>query len=350
MTTFQLKSNGKTRAYGAVRRMFWAAAVVLIYAAAPAAELEHPLITPIPGSTLVGDLSHYKALDAFQFPVPTDSGESEFRMVQGKKWFLAYMLPKKEGARGPGSQSEIIAYFKALNERHGGRVLYEDEGRLYFTVSLPEGKTRCWVYLWTSDLGYYNLHIVEEIAATGGEAPSPAERAEDATPKNPVLVELRALCKAAEDAYVSGEKFSAVDALKKAMSTVTRELPLTARNVRLVEDTTHYKTRKNNRYGAGEPIRISCLLTGYGFKREGDNFSIDITTDFLVLAEDGKVLGSQENAYYFSHTSPGPTPEFPMDLSYILSDAPRGTYTIHTVIKDKNSNKQTIFINEIVIR
>ncbi|MBW1819543.1 MAG: hypothetical protein JRJ60_20575, partial [Deltaproteobacteria bacterium] len=172
----------------------------------------------------------------------------------------------------------------------------------------------------------------------------------DTLPEHPVLVELRALFKEAEDAYISGKKFFAMDALKKAMTTVGRELPLTARNMRLVADTTHYKTRESNSYGPGEPILISCLLTGYGFKREGENYTIDITTDFLVLAEDGKVLGSQEDAYYFSHTSPGPTPEFPMDLSYVLSDAPRGTYTIHTVIKDNNSNKQTKFINEIVIR
>jgi hypothetical protein len=339
----------KTAGYLSFRLLLSAAALLLAGSTAPAETLEHAIISPLPGSVLVEDLSYIKELGAFQFPVTSGPGKTEFRMVQGRKWFLAYMSPKREPGKTPYSRSEIIAYFKSLNDRLGGRVLYEDEGRLYF-VFYPPGGITCWVYVWTSELGYYNLHIVEEAAAAGGDAASREQTRAGGSPEKPVLSELRALFKAAEDAYVSGEKFSAMDALKKAMSVMSRELPLTARNVRLVTDTTHYKTRQNNIYKAGEPILISCQLTGYGFKREAGNYTIDITTDFLVLAEDGKILGSQEGAYTFSHTSPSPTPEFPMDLTYVLSDAPRGTYTIHTVIKDQNSDKQTKFINEIVIR
>jgi hypothetical protein len=318
---------------------------------ATASELKHPVVEPIPESVLVADLSYFRELDAFQFPVTRDprNGRPEFRLIQGKKWFLPYEAPKTGADGKPLPQTEILRHYRELTLHHNGKILYEDKDRLYFVI--PESETkRVWCYLWTSSLGHYNLHILEETLPAEKGAAAGEGRNGTADQESLESIQLHSLLQKAEKDLLQDDRAAAILALQKAISAVEEGLPLAVKNVRLVEDTTHYRTRSSNVYEAGEPILISCLLTGHGFVRDGPNYVIDITTDFLILAADGKVLGSREEAFRFSHTSPAPVPEFPLDLSYVITDAPKGTYSIHTVVRDINSGKQAKFINDIVIR
>jgi hypothetical protein len=329
--------------------------LLLPAAAAWGAESEHPVIKPVPGSLLNENLYVYKDMDAFPFPVSSqaDPAGMQFRMVKGKKWFLPYVSRKPGAEETFYSEAEIIQHYKGIAGERKGAVLYEERNRMYFTVP-GIGNAVFLCYVWVSDLGYYNLLVIEEQASDekerGEERPWRKRPEEGAESANEPSRKLHGLLQEAEYAYLGGNKAAAVETLQRAVASITEELPLSARNVRFVTDTKTYGTRRSNIFAPGEPVRISCLLTGHGFRKMGDRYEIDVTTDFLVIAVDGRVLGSREDAFRFSNASSVPAAEFSMDLTYVFSDIPRGTYTIHTILKDKLSGKRTQFANDIVIR
>jgi hypothetical protein len=138
--------------------------------------------------------------------------------------------------------------------------------------------------------------------------------------------------------------------LKKALLSIWEEVPLTAGNIRLVLDTKDYTTKKNNVYRKGEPIYITAQIFGYQLKKVGDSYHINITTDFLVLDDAGKILGGQQEVLKFDDISPIPITDFSLDLTYTLTGAPAGIYKFQTTVNDKNSAKSTKFDTKIEIK
>ena len=85
-------------------------------------------------------------------------------------------------------------------------------------------------------------------------------------------------------------------------------------------------------------------------KKVGDSYNINITTDFLVYDDAGKVLGGQKGVLKFDDISPIPMTDFSLDLTYTLTGATPGTYKFETIVNDRNSGKSTKFENKIEIR
>ena len=86
-----------------------------------------------------------------------------------------------------------------------------------------------------------------------------------------------------------GDRIEAVEYLKKAILSIWDDVPLTARNIRLVSDLKNYTSKKNNVYRKGETICLTSQIFGHRLKKHGDSYEINITTDFLVLDETGTV-------------------------------------------------------------
>jgi outer membrane protein OmpA-like peptidoglycan-associated protein len=176
------------------------------------------------------------------------------------------------------------------------------------------------------------------------------KRSGDKQPADVSDTDFAGLVDAADRSNSMGDRIGAVENLKKAILSIWDDVPLAARNIRLVSDLKNYTSKKDNIYRQGETIYITSQLLGHTLKRIGDGYHINITTDFLVLDETGKVLGGQEEVYKFDHTSPIPNTEFSLDLTYTLTGLPGGVYKIQTKINDKNSAKSTSFENIIEIR
>jgi hypothetical protein len=85
-------------------------------------------------------------------------------------------------------------------------------------------------------------------------------------------------------------------------------------------------------------------------KKVGDSYHINITTDFLVSDDAGKVLGGQKDVIKFNNISPIPMTDFSLDLTYTLTGAPAGIYNFQTTVNDKNSTKSTKFETTIEVR
>jgi outer membrane protein OmpA-like peptidoglycan-associated protein len=182
-------------------------------------------------------------------------------------------------------------------------------------------------------------------ASQVGQKPSGDKR-----PSNVSNNEFATLVDAAVRTNSMGDKIAAVESLKKAILSIWDDVPLTARNIRLVSDLKNYTTKKDNVYRKGETIYISSQVFGHRLKKVGDSYHINITTDFLVFDKTGKVLGGQEEVYKFDHVSAIPNTDFLLDLTYTLTGLPSGTYKIQTKINDKNSAKSTTFENIIDMR
>jgi len=172
---------------------------------------------------------------------------------------------------------------------------------------------------------------------------------DEQTPDVPTS-EFSALVDAADKSYKTGSKIETVEILKRAVLSIWEEVPLTAGNNRLVSDTKNYTTKKNNVYRKGEPIYITAQIFGHQLKKVGDSYHINITTDFLVYDDAGKVLGGQKGVLKFNDISPIPITDFSLDLTYTLTGAPPGSYKFQTTVNDKNSGKSTKFENKIEIR
>jgi len=172
----------------------------------------------------------------------------------------------------------------------------------------------------------------------------------DKRPSTVSDTDFAALVDAAMKSNSEGDKVEAVKNLKQAILAIWNDVPLKATNIRLVSDLEAYTSKKNNVYRKGETIYITSQLLGHGLKKIGDSYQINITTDFLVLDENGKVLGGQEEVYKFNHISAIPNTDFLLDLTYTLTGLPSGTYKIQTKINDQISAKSTTFENIIEIK
>ena len=116
---------------------------------------DHPVIKPIPGSTLEG--AEFKKYSSFTFEYEQDGKEVE-KNVKGKHWFFYYELKKEEDV----SELEIIENYKQAAFEKGGKILKEGDAKLDFTVPLPDGRT-LWAHLHTW-VNSYELNIIEEKA------------------------------------------------------------------------------------------------------------------------------------------------------------------------------------------
>lgn len=129
--------------------------------AVPAEVKDHPVIKPIPGSTLDSSHSEYKNFDAYTFKYE-QNGESVEKKVKGKYWKLDYNFLKEDGKRDESvSVLEILENFKQAALEKSGEVLREDDRNLIFTL-ISDG-IKIWTHLEAGSWkGWYRLHIVEE--------------------------------------------------------------------------------------------------------------------------------------------------------------------------------------------
>ncbi len=161
--------------------------------------------------------------------------------------------------------------------------------------------------------------------------------------------EFETLLDAAIVSFREGDTVEAVDNLRIGVLSIWDEVPLTIKNVRLVEDMKIYETRKNNTFGSGEKMHFIAHLVGYKMKPVGDSYSINITTDVYFLRE-GEILAGQQNFGKFELISPMQKTDFQLELTYWLTDAPPGDYDVQTVVHDQNSGQSTKFTTKVKMK
>ena len=89
---------------------------------------------------------------------------------------------------------------------------------------------------------------------------------------------------------------------------------------------------------------------GHTLKKVGNVYHVGLGADFVLMSDDGNVLGGKENVLTIEKTTPLPNTEFYIDLTYTISGLTDGTYKIKTTIHDKNSAKNTTFMKKVQFR
>ena len=289
--------------------------------------------------------------------------------------------------RGEGRDTDLVSIERSVNpaqtlkiiitgnhpyrsESKGKFFLYTEERKKIKEVrfALQPGETKSWEFpaeegIKLVGLGVYGkgeikgmlqqgMQTPEQVSSETG--PTVAEQTLSDSALGPQSAEtvsgsFQLLLKEAEKSYNGGNKLEAVEKLKQAVLGIWDEVPLTVKNVRLVEDTKTYVIRKNKAFGSGEKIHINAQIFGYELKRVGEAYSINLTTDVYFL-QGGEILTGQQNFGKFEFISPTPNTEFRMNLTYWLTDAPAGIYDVQTVVHDQNSGQSTKFTTQIEMK
>lgn len=318
---------------------------------------DHPMIKPVPGSIATSEPKH-KNYDAYTFRY-IENGNRVEKIVKGEYWRYSYEYIQKNGERDKSvSALETIENFKQSAIEKNGKILLETGAEIIFAIPMPDEGiiwTRVYCNNWK---GYYEMYVVEEKAFKKRVADVTQETKQEMTAgsadtartvQTAKATEFPSMLKEAETAYLSGNKLETVEKLKQAVLDIWNEVPLTAKNVKIVEDTSTYVPRKNNIFRIGEKIHINAQIFGYRFKRTGAAYSINITTDVYFI-KDGEILAGQQDFGNFEITSPIANTEFRLDLTYWLSDAPPAIYDVQTVVHDRNSGQSTKFITQIELK
>ncbi len=239
---------------------------------------------------------------------------------------------------------------------------YKKVQEIRFALKNSESKT------WELPAEKRVKHVVFGIFGTGSIKVSIAQKDTGATQKSSPLQPVKqeavtassagtvpftsfsSLLRDAEKLYSTGNFTDAVLHLRKAILSIWNNIPLTVINPVLVQDTDTYTPKPDNVYEPDEPIHIHCQVLGYTLKRVGHTYSVGLTADFVVMAEDGTVLGGKDNVLTLEKSTPMPNTEFLIDLTYTISGLKKGSYTIKTTIHDKYSSKSTTLMTPIRIK
>jgi hypothetical protein len=141
---------------------------------------------------------------------------------------------------------------------------------------------------------------------------------------------------------------TAYDAARQALLAIWTELPLTARNVTLIDGTPegygNYRPHQGNAYRPGEPIHIYVELLGYGFKDNGDGtFSKQIDADLSLLDANGTTVAAQEKFFSSDVKSREKLLETYFTFDATLTSFAAGAYKLHYALHDRASGKDTSF-------
>lgn len=141
---------------------------------------------------------------------------------------------------------------------------------------------------------------------------------------------------------------TAYDAARQALLSIWTELPLTARNVTLIDGTPegygNYTVHQGNSYRPGEPIHIYVELLGYGFKDNGDGtFSKQIDADLSLVDANGTTVAAQEKFFSSDVKSREKLLETYFTFDATLTSFAAGAYKLHYALHDRASGKDTTF-------
>lgn len=153
--------------------------------------------------------------------------------------------------------------------------------------------------------------------------------------------------KQAETSLADGKFSEAWTSIENARNLVWSAMPLALRNATFVSTQPKgygiYDIRPNNSYKQGVPLLIYFEPQGYGFGRDGEFYTIDLSIDFDLRSADGESLLKSENVETLKTRSLIHNYELLGTLTYTFTGLPPGEYEVVTTAHDKNTNKQADF-------
>jgi hypothetical protein len=144
------------------------------------------------------------------------------------------------------------------------------------------------------------------------------------------------------------------DAARASLLAVWDGLPLTARNVTLIEEAApaygDYTPHKGNSYAANAPIHVYAEVVGYGWKDNGDGtLSELLDADLNLLDKSGALLAQQAGFLNVDIQSRNKQLETYLNLQATLASVEPGDYQLQFVLHDRAGGKTATFAVPVTI-
>jgi hypothetical protein len=156
-------------------------------------------------------------------------------------------------------------------------------------------------------------------------------------------------------ALVAQGKFEdAIAALDETAAALWEKAPLTFRRALWVaaqpEGYGAYKPRENEIFASGAKMIAYAEPLGFGWRKKGDIFEMDVAIDVQVMRKDGEVVFRKDNFQVLRVGSRVKNREFMTHLGFTFSGIPAGEYIVETVMRDKIGGKAGAFTLPFIIR
>jgi len=148
----------------------------------------------------------------------------------------------------------------------------------------------------------------------------------------------RAAVARAAERVTAGQPAEAVEALREAMLAVWSAAPL---DLVMVAQATgqatgyrDYMPRDSAPYAAGEPLYVYIEPIGLRYEVADGVYTMGLAADFLVLNQDGTILGGQRNFADFPFTFHVPSTAVYMTASFQTDNLPPADYVLQLTVRD----------------
>lgn len=141
---------------------------------------------------------------------------------------------------------------------------------------------------------------------------------------------------------------AAYDAVREALVAVWDELPLTVRNVTLVEGTPaglgQYQRRVGKAFKPDEPVTVYAELLGYGMTLPANGgYLRELSADLALLDATGAVRANQIGFWSSAERFTVRPLEMHLSFSATLSAFEPGDYTLRFTVHDLSGEEETSF-------
>jgi hypothetical protein len=111
-----------------------------------------------------------------------------------------------------------------------------------------------------------------------------------------------------------------------------------------------FNPRENNVFAPGAPMIAYAEPIGFGWRRAGDIWRLDMAIDIVVKSPDGTVLLERADFQKLELGSRVRNREFMARVTYTFTGIQKGDYILDTTLRDKVSGKKGTFTLPFVVR
>jgi hypothetical protein len=151
-----------------------------------------------------------------------------------------------------------------------------------------------------------------------------------------------------------GKFVEAFGALNEAEAAIWDRMPLTIQRALWVADSPTgfgvYTPRPDNIFDAGAPMQIYAEPIGFGWRKSGDLWQVELRADLVLRKHDGAELVRQPNFQKLAFASWVRNREFMTTFTYTFRDIPKGEYVVDTKLRDAVTGKAVTFSLPFVVR
>ncbi len=151
-----------------------------------------------------------------------------------------------------------------------------------------------------------------------------------------------------------GKFVEAFGALNEAEAAIWDRMPLTVQHALWVADKPTgfgmYTPRSDNIFDAGAPMHIYAEPMGFGWRKLGDLYHVDLKVDVVLRKQDGAELYRQPDFAKLAVASWVRNRAFITTLTYTFSNIPKGEYLVDNTLRDAVTGKAATFSLPFVVR